>query len=298
MAGLRAFAALAPLALATPAASGEGLSILAATNDLGAIADAVTGGEAEIEVVARSDRDPHTVEVRPSKMRKAAKADVYLEVGLSLDQWSDGVVRGSRNRKLVVIRCSDAIEPLGVPEGKVDASMGDVHPDGNPHYWLDPLNGAAVGRFLAAKLGEIDPERAELYTANAERFARDLEERLPDWEARLSGGSLVEFHDTWRYLAARFDLEIVDRVEPFPGIPAHARHLAELAEVIRERGVPFVARDSYHSESPVAFLVRETGVRAVVLPSTCDAPTAESYVAHFDRIAVLLGEPVEKEANP
>jgi zinc/manganese transport system substrate-binding protein len=283
------------LALVSPAA-GE-LRVVAATNDIGAIAKAVGGDHVEIDVVARPDRDPHAFEVRPSTLRAAARADAYLEVGLSLDLWSADVVRGSRNRKLVVIDCSQAIEPRDVPVGKVDASMGDIHPDGNPHYWLNPRNGAAVARFLAGRFAAIDSEHAADYDGGAQRFAAAINERWAVWESRLADRSFVEHHRTWVYLAAVFGMEIVGRVEPQPGIPPSARHLADLSELIRERSVPVVVRDAYHSEVALEFLARETGVRTAVLPSSCNEPDPAAYLAMFDRAAAVLGRPAREPAT-
>jgi zinc/manganese transport system substrate-binding protein len=273
--------------LAAPAHAGA-LRIVAATNDLAAIAHALAP-EAEIDVVARPDRDPHALEVSPGTMRLAARADVYLEVGLSLDPWSADVVRGSRNKDLVVVNCAEAVEPLEVPVGRVDASQGDVHPEGNPHYWLDPSNGAKVARFLAERLSRADGAHAADYAARADAFAAEVERRMPAWRSRLEGNQFVEYHRTWAYLAARFGMEIAGRVEPLPGIPPSAKHLAELSGMIRDRKVTVVVRDVYHSPSPTEFLERETGIHAVVLGSTCEQPTAESYFALFDRVAGILG---------
>ncbi len=280
------------LTLAVPtSAPAKELRILAATNDLGAIARAVAGPEAEIKVAAHPDRDPHALEVRPSMMTMAAKADLYLAVGLSLDIWSDGIVQGSRNPKLTVVNCANAIRPIEVPVGKVDASMGDVHPYGNPHYWLDPENAILVARALAKDFAARDAARATQYAANAEAFAAEIEKRMPAWKEKLQGAAFIEYHRTWSYAAERFGMTIADRVEPLPGIPPTAAHLAKLTATIRERKVPVVIRDVYHSEDPLEFLERETGVRTAVLSSSCSEPTPESYFALFDRAAsVLRGE--------
>jgi zinc/manganese transport system substrate-binding protein len=171
----------------------------------------------------------------------------------------------------------------------VDASQGDVHPEGNPHYWLDPRNGAAVARWLAERFASLRPVHEDLYRANAESFAREIESRLPRWRERLEGARFVEYHRSWIYLSERFDLEIVGQVEPLPGIPPSARHLARLAETVRARGVRVVVRDTYHPASPVEFLERETDVTTAILPSSCDEPAPESYLAHFDRVADILG---------
>lgn len=286
--GLGLLPLFSPLA-ATPA-DGAALKVVAATNDLAGIARAVGGDLLEIDVVARPDRDLHTLEVRPSTMRKAAKADLYLEIGLSMDQWSSDIVRGSRNRHLTVVRCSDAISPEEVPAGGVDASMGDVHPEGNPHYWLDPENGVAVGRYLADRFAQADPTHAADYRAGAERFATEVESRMPEWSRSLHGAVLVEYHKTWVYLAKRFDMRILGQVEPLPGIPPSAHDLADLADIIRRHGSVPIVRDVYHDESTVKFLGREAGARAVVLQASCPEPTPESYLSTFDRAAALLGK--------
>jgi ABC-type Zn uptake system ZnuABC Zn-binding protein ZnuA len=285
------------ISLLLTALPAHALRIVAATTDLGAIAKAVTGDLGEIDVIARPDRDPHRLEVRPSFMRKTAKADVYLEVGMSLDLWSFDIVRGSRNRDLHVVNCSRAIEPLEVPAGSVDASMGDVHPEGNPHYWLDPLNGALLARFMAEEFGRIDPQNHDVYVRNAEAFAEEIQARLPGWKRRLTGQSFIEYHRSWIYLATRFDMTIIAQVEPLPGIPPTARHLASLAEIIRARKPTRVVRDFYHSDSPLEFLQRETGIHPVVLPSACAEATPQSYLGHFDEIAAALGKPENAESN-
>ena len=282
-----------------PAASSAGrLRVVAATTDLGAIAAAVGGEEVEVDVVGRWDRDPHSMEIRPSNMRKAARGDIYLKVGMSLDIWSDGVISGSRNPSLTVLDCSQAIEPLEIPTGRVDASMGDVHPEGNPHYWLDPVRAADVADFLAAAFAARDPERRTAYEAGAARFRDEIETRLPGWRQRLQGRRFVEYHRTWIYLAQRFDAEISGTIEPLPGIPPSARHLATLADVIRVREVPVAIRDPYHSASAVEFLERETGIRGAVLPASCEKATAAAFFAHFERIVDTLGRPPSTTGAP
>jgi zinc/manganese transport system substrate-binding protein len=280
------FRSVLPLLAATLLSGGEArandLHLVAATTDVGAIARAVVGEAARIDVVARPDRDPHSLQVRPGIMAKAAKADFYLEAGLSLDRWSDQIVRGSRNRNLRVIDCSQWIEPLEVPVGKVDPSRGDVHPEGNPHWWLDPVRAAQVARGLAEELGRARPERAVEMRANAERFAAEIEQRLPAWQERAHGAEFLEYHRSWVYFADRLGAVIVDEVEPLPGIPPSARHLAELVQLVRERGVATILRDPYHDPSPVEFLSREAGVREVVLGSACPEADPGVYLAHLE----------------
>jgi zinc/manganese transport system substrate-binding protein len=191
------------------------------------------------------------------------------------------------------VNCAEAVTPLEIPSGKVDASMGDVHPYGNPHYWLDPENAVSIARFLAKRFAAIDAGHAARYEENATAFAAQIEKRIPAWKEKLAGLSFVEYHRTWSYAAARFGMTITGRVEPLPGIPPTAHHLADLSATIRETKTPVVIRDVHQSKDPLEFLHRETGVRTAVLPASCDEPTPEAYFALFDRAAaVLRGESV------
>ena len=265
------------------------LRVVAATNDIGALAHAAGGEHIQLEVVARRDRDPHGVEVRPATLRKTAKAQVYLKVGLSLDLWSDAIIRGSRNKNLTIIDCSEAITPLEVLEGRVDASKGDVHPEGNPHYWLDPVNALDIVVMLAEKLSELEPEHADEFRRNAEEFAAEVNRLMPHWSEQLAGLTFVEYHRSWVYFASRFEAVILGSVEPLPGIPPPARHLIALSEQIRNSKAKIVVRDPYYSDAPVEFLERETGIVGVILPVTCPEPTQESYLNHMNTIVEVLG---------
>ena len=138
-------------ALAAPASAR--IRVAASLTDLASIASSVGGDQVETFAIARPTADPHRVEVLPSYMVQVARANLYLKVGLGLDQWADGIVDGSHNAKLQVLDCSRDIQPLDKP-AQVNASMGDVHPLGNPHYWLDPRNGAIVAREIAEELGK------------------------------------------------------------------------------------------------------------------------------------------------
>ncbi|MCA9753827.1 MAG: zinc ABC transporter substrate-binding protein [Gemmatimonadetes bacterium] len=276
------------LALTPRADAGEPLRVVASTTDVGAIARAVLGRDASVEIVARPDRDPHALEVRPSTMRLTAKADFYLKVGLSLDLWADDIVRGSRNRDLKVVDCSQWVEVLEKPAGKVDLSQGDVHPEGNPHWWTDPLNAAGVARGLADVFGRARPDEADRFRTNAETFAAEAERRTAAWRERAGGARFAEYHRSWVYFAHRFGAEIVARVEPLPGIPPSARQLQETADVLKATGVRAVFRDPYQTPSPVRFLEREVGARDVLIPTSCEEPTPESYFVHLEQAVAAL----------
>jgi zinc/manganese transport system substrate-binding protein len=293
------FRLLLPLALAAalllPAAAAAKIRVAASTNDLASIAHGVGGDEVEVFAIARATSDAHRVEALPSHMVKVARARLYLKVGLGLDQWADAIIDGSRNPRLEIVDCSRGVRVLEVPTGRVDASMGDVHPNGNPHYWLDPRNGAAIARTIAEALGRVDPAHAAAYRERAESFAKEAE---TTWQhargaaAALPARTLFTYHRSWTYFADAFGLEIAGTVEPVPGIPPTARHLADLVAMAKQRGVGLLLQEPYFSNDGAKFLARSAGVRTAVAAPSCDAPQAGSYLAHFASVMSALRGPV------
>jgi zinc/manganese transport system substrate-binding protein len=286
-----ATAALAAALTLTPAATRAAVRVVASTNDLASIAASVGGDAVEVSAIARPTADVHRVEVLPSYMVKVARAQVYLKIGLGLDQWADGIIDGSRNSRLLVVDCSRGVNVLEKPSGKVDASMGDVHPDGNPHYWLDPRNGAAVARDIADALARVDAPHAADFRARAEAFAKQADEALRQGRqvaAALPSKVLLTYHRSWPYLADAFGLEIIGTVEPVPGIPPTARHLAEIVEIAKARHAQLLLQEPYFSSDAGRFLDREAGVHPVVAAPSCDQPVAGSYLAHIQDVLRLM----------
>lgn len=288
--------ALLPLLLAAgaPAAASSPIRIVASVNDLASIAAEVGGDRVEVQAVARPNSDVHRVEVLPSYMVRVSRADLYLKVGLGLDTWADQIVDGSRSNHLVVLDCARGITPLERPAGKVDASMGDVHPEGNPHYWLDPRNGAIVAREIAEALGKLDPQGAELFRQRAAGLAHSADSLLVAWTARsalMPLPAIFTYHSSWVYLGHAFGLAIASTVEPVPGIPPTASHLQKLIGIARERKVTVLVQEPYFSEEAGQFLAREVGVRVVKASASCDEPKAGSWLRHLDIVLTAIFGP-------
>jgi zinc/manganese transport system substrate-binding protein len=263
------------------------IKVGASLPDLASIASYIGGSRVEAFSIARSNNDPHSVEVLPSFMVRVSRADVYLKVGLSLDQWADQIVDGSRNAKLRTVDCSQGISVLEKPTTKVDASMGDVHPEGNPHYWLSPLNGIIIAQTIAEALTAVDPAGAAEYQANMEKFKNEVEQRYSDWKtvaATLPNHAIVTYHSSWVYFADAFDFNIVAKIEPVPGIPPTGSHLATLVKVIRERKVKLLIQEPYFSDDGANYLARETGVKVLKIAPSCTDVSASSYLDHFQQI--------------
>jgi zinc/manganese transport system substrate-binding protein len=169
--------------------------------------------------------------------------------------------------------------------------MGDVHPTGNPHYWLDPRNGGIVARSIAEALARLDPAHAGEYTARAEEFARHCEAEAAKGRAAVAGmpvKDVITYHQSWVYLADAFGFTVAGTVEPVPGIPPTAKHLQELVAMIMDRKVPLLLYEPYFSDDAGDFLKRQTAIHAEKLSPSCEDVSAGSYLSHFDRIVAVF----------
>ena len=217
-------------------------------------------------------------------MIKVSRAQVYLKVGLSLDQWADAIIDGSRNDKVLAVDCSQGVNALEKPTGKVDASMGDVHPNGNPHYWLDPRNGAIVARNIAEGFARADA-RARGRLPRARRGVREgvrrrVRARQGHGGAPAVAGPSSPTTARGRTSPTRSGSRWSSTVEPVPGIPPTARHLQELVDTAKSRHVALLIQEPYFAADAGKFLTRSAGVRVVTASSSCDDEKAGSYLAH------------------
>lgn len=288
-------AVLAALALtiswSVPAVVTAKVRVVASTTDLGSIAATVGGDQVEVAAIARPTGDAHRVEVLPSYMVRASRADLYLKVGLGLDQWADQIIDGSRNKDLAILDCSLNVDPLEKPTRRPDARAGDVHAHGNPHYWLDPHNGGVVALDIAAALGRLDPAHAGEFRQRAEAFADQCEAQRQEAAARIAAlpnPVALTYHASWVYLAQACGLEIAGHVEPVPGIPPTGGHLQKLVALIDERKIPVLLQEPYFSDEAGSFLARETGIKVVRISPSCDTTASGSYLAHFRAVIAAL----------
>lgn len=263
------------------------VKIAAALPDLGSIASYIGGNKVEVFSIAKNNSNPHFVEVLPSYMIKVSRAAIYLKAGLALDQWSDEIADGCRNDKLLVVDCSLGIPVLQKLTGRADASMGDVHPEGNPHYWLDPSNSIIVASNVLAALKKVDSLNSSYYDDNYERFKKEAGKRIADWKSRmskLSGRKIISYHSSWVYFASAFNLTIAGNVEPLPGIPPTGKHLAELVNIIKRDKVSVLLQEPYFPGGAPQFLARQTGIRLFKFAPSCNDVKPDSYFEHFDEI--------------
>ena len=266
--------------------------IVASSSDLASIATYVGKDLIDATSIGQGRSNLHFVEVLPSYMFKVSKADIYLKVGLSLDQWAQGVIDGARNPKLVVVDCSNGVDVLDKPTEKVTALQGDVHRDGNPHYWLDPRNGKIIAANIVEGLCRVDPANCESYRVNLKALVDRLDQKWIEWENRaapLKGVEFISYHSTFAYFAEAFGFTVAGYVEPRPGIEPTASHNSALIDLIKARHITTILREPYYSARTPESLARQSGAQAIEAPSSVGG-TAEAtdYFSLFDVLLTIM----------
>jgi zinc/manganese transport system substrate-binding protein len=263
----------------------ENLRVLCSTSDLSYFASEIGGELVTVDLIADPKRDPHFVEVRPSFMIKARKADVVLKVGMELDLWMDGIIDGSRNSKIVVIDCSEHIQPIEIPEGKIDARLGDLHRYGNPHYWMTPENVKPITDAIVAGFVGVDPRNTEQYRKNQRKLIASIALKVNELQETLDsleGVSVVNYHKGWSYFNAFTGIEAIDFIEPYPGVSPSPSHIKKLIELVRDRGVRVIAVDVYFDERVPKKIAEATGASVVIMyPSIGAMNPEETYTEWF-----------------
>ena len=304
------------------------LRVFATTADLGSLTQAVGGDAVVVTVMAKGSEDAHFVEAKPSFIKQLSQSDLYIQTGMDLELgYAPLLLRNARNAQVLpgspgYLDAAAAIVPLAVPDAPVDRSMGDVHPFGNPHYLLDPLNGVRVARLIADRLAMLRPQlktrvesgyatlRDEIYTAlvgaplaqkyDVEKLALLFERgalgtflqqqgeagALGGWLGNLLpfyGTKVVDDHPLWPYLARRFGLQIVGHLEPKPGIQPTTSHLTELIQQMKTQQVPVVLAAPYYDPRHAPFVANATGATVVYLAHQVGSrPGTGDYVKMID----------------
>ncbi len=274
------------------------VKVVTSTSDLAAITREVGGNLVKVESIARGNQDPHYIEVLPSHMLKVKRADIYLKVGMELDLWADKIIGGSRNRDLVIVDCSENIKALEIPTGQIDASMGDIHRFGNPHYWLDPLNGPVIAESIVRALSLKDPENTAKYEDNLRTFIEAIRKYQESWSVKyadLKGVELIYYHNTWAYFNHRFGLQVLDFVEPKPGIMPTPNHVDHLVKLIQNKHLKVLAMEPYFSDKAPNYLVQKTDIKVVKLaPSVGAQQGTDTYLEmiqyNLDALQSAIGD--------
>lgn len=286
--------------LCTAMTANAALRIVTTTEDLAAIARDIGGPDVEVESLTRGTRDPHFAEAKPSMIRKVYRADLLILVGADMEiGWLPPLLQSARNSRIQegkkgFLDISSEIPLLGKMNVPVNRAMGDVHAKGNPHYWLDPHNGARIARAIAYRLSELDTERKEDYQTRLHQFEDKLKREILHWKASLSwlnGESVIAYHTSFIYLANAFGFAIVDEIEPKPGISPSAVHLNNLVNKVKGENIGILIMEPYYEQRSASYLKDKTGIQIVVLPQSVGAfPIIKNYFDLFDQIVLLFSQ--------
>jgi ABC-type Zn uptake system ZnuABC Zn-binding protein ZnuA len=262
------------LALAPRAAEAQ-LKVVTSTTDLYDIAKEVGGNKIVATHIGEGYQDPHFIEAKPSFVLQMRNADVWAFVGLDLEiGWMPVLLDGARNPKIRqggagYLDVSTAIRILDTPRGNIDRSMGDVHPLGNPHYWLDPENGRRIARLFKAKYSQLDPANADMYDTNEKAFEARLNVAEKEWQsdlATIKGKPVVAWHTSWRYFAEYNGMNIVAFMEPKPGVPPSPSHLYEVIQTVKRTGARAIVMEPFYDRKVADLVAKETGIKVLMLP--------------------------------
>lgn len=330
----KAYVSLLAVVLVLPATAK--LNVVATTQDMASIAKSVGGNNVAVTALVVGARDPHRLDAKPSYMSQLAKADLYIAVGLDLEiGYEEAILKGSRNSRVQKgarghVHAGDWAVVLDKPTGAVNRGMGDIHPHGNPHVWLDPYNARLIAIKLGEKMAGLDAANAAAYRANANAFAAEIDRRmfgaalvsahgasdlwtwtrskqllstlrskgtagqLSGWVGRMApyvGSKIVTYHRSWTYFTERFSLFVVGELEPKPGIDPTPSHLSKTVNTVKEQGVKVILQEPFYSTRNAKFVADRTSAKVVVAAgSVGQTSDAKDY---FSLIDTLVSKVVE-----
>ncbi|MCX5766724.1 MAG: metal ABC transporter substrate-binding protein [Gemmatimonadetes bacterium] len=274
------------------------LKVVTSTTDLYDIAKAVGGTRITATHIGEGYQDPHFIEAKPSFVLQLRNADVWAFVGLDLEiGWMSLLLDGARNPRLNpggsgYLDVSRAIAVIDVPTGNLDRSQGDVHPLGNPHYWLDPENGRRMAKLFLAKFTELDPKGAAVYDANEKAFEEKLGATEKGWAADLAsirGKPVVAWHTSWHYFGQYTGMKIVAYMEPKPGVPPSPSHLLSVVAAIKASGAKVIIMEPFYDKKMSDLVARQTGATVLVLPpSVGGVPGTPDYFMLLQKDVSML----------
>ena len=297
---IRTLKLLLALLLAAPGvvSAQDKLNVVTTTEDLGAIAREIGGDKVSVTALAKGYQDPHFVDPKPSFILAVSRADMLIVVGRELEiGWLPPLITSSRNGKIQpgakgYLDASVNVRILEIPTGQITRAMGDVHPLGNPHYWLEPGNGRRIAQAIRDKLSENSLANTAYFAQRYTDFDTRLAAAEKRWDATMApykGTKLVTYHRSWPNFMERFGLDVIGYVEPKPGIPPSPSHTLEVIEGMKSSGAKLIVVEPYFDLKTPQAIANQVGGKVLVLaPSVGGAKEATDYIQLFEYDVNLL----------
>lgn len=290
--------ALIAIAIATTGSSASAqLRVVATTPDLASVAREIGGNLVNVRALAKPTEDPHYVDAKPSHIVTLNRADALIEGGAELELgWMPPLLENSRNAKISGgapgrIVASERVKLLEIPTS-FDRSKGDVHSLGNPHFLIDPVNVKIVAGHIAEHFAQVDPKSAAIYRSNLAKFNARVDAKLAEWQKQLApyrGAKIVTYHKDFVYLAKRFNLEVVETLEPKPGIAPSPAHLAKVIGTMKAENARVILVQPYQNRRTAETVARQTGAVVLDIPQQPGArPNTPSYFDMMDYMVTTL----------
>jgi ABC-type Zn uptake system ZnuABC Zn-binding protein ZnuA len=267
------------------------IKVVTTTTDMKSITEFIGGNKVSVTSIATGYQNPHFVDPKPSYIISLSNADLFVTVGLDLETgWSPQLLTSARNSKIQkgspgYVDASESIGLLQVPSSS-NRGEGDIHIYGNPHYWLDPLNGKVIGRNIANGLERLDPGNKTFYETNLFTFFSKIDAKMKEWQLKMApfkGTRIIAYHNEWVYFERRFGLQIVDFMEPKPGIPPSPSQLVKVIKEVQSNNIKVIISSPYFTTSSSDVVAKQTGVKEVTLAtSTAAFPSIKTYFDLFD----------------
>ena len=267
------------------------IKIVTTTTDMKSIAELIGGNKVSVTSIATGYQNPHFVDPKPSYIISLTKANLFVTVGLDLETgWSPQLLSSSRNTKIQkgapgYVDASEGVNLLQVPTA-ANRAEGDIHIYGNPHYWLDPINGKTIARNIANGLERVDPANKSFYEANLLAFTNKIDVKLKEWQSKMTpfkGSKIIAYHNEWVYFETRFGLQVVDFMEPKPGIPPTPSQLVKVINEIKANKIKVIISSPYFTTSSSDVVAKQTSVKELTMATSVGAfDPVKDYFSLFD----------------
>lgn len=267
------------------------IKVVTTTTDMKSITEMIGGNKVSVTSIATGYQNPHFVDPKPSYIISLSNANMFVTVGLDLETgWSPQLLTSARNSNIQkgspgYVDASEGVGLLQVPSSS-NRGEGDIHIYGNPHYWLDPLNGKVIGRNIANGLERLDPANKTFYETNLFAFFSRIDAKMKEWQAKMAhfkGTKIIAYHNEWVYFERRFGLQVVDFMEPKPGIPPSPSQLVKVIKEVQANHIKVIISSPYFTTSSSDVVAKQTGVKELTLATSTGAFTRiKNYFDLFD----------------
>ncbi len=271
------------------------IKVVATLPVFGSIAQEIGGTMVDVVSLAQANQDPHFIDPKPSYVVQLSRADILLHGGLELESgWLPPLLQQSRNPNILPqskgnIDLSRGITILEIPQGKLDRSAGDVHPSGNPHFWMDPRNALILSRTMVKTFSEARPAQADLFAAQGKVFENQLKAKINSWEKsaeKLRGKKVITYHKSFTYLTQWLGIDIVDYIEPKPGIPPSSAHIQHLIELNKSQSIMAIVSESFYPSKMPQYVSEKIGKPFLKLET--DSKKDQSYIDFMEGVVMGL----------